>query len=198
MGLTEASGVQGASTIGEWCRRCSSSSRSWRRWRASGRRTTPGKPLRSLGMAKAAATQVHSAFAGKRKTDFGQLLKHASLPDSEANIFGDSDSEKSRCHSVTPWKDHEKKRPPPPKKKRPWAHRFHGSEKCFMHAAGQLECVNPWELEMDPDFERTEEERQREQDAEARALRAQAIALRRHATLPSALVPMTCLALIQC
>ncbi len=30
----------------------------------------------------------HSAFAGKRKTDFNQLLKHASLPDSEANIFG--------------------------------------------------------------------------------------------------------------
>ncbi len=50
------------------------------------------------------------------------------------------------------------------------------------HAAGQLECVNPWELESDPDFERTEGERQREQEAEARALRAQAIALRRHAT----------------
>ncbi|CAL8466956.1 g6492 [Coccomyxa elongata] len=47
--------------------------------------------------------------------------------------------------------------------------------------SGQLECVNPWELESDPDFERTEGERQREQEAEARALRAQAIALRREA-----------------
>lgn len=39
--------------------------------------------------------------------------------------------------------------------------------------------MNPWELEVDPDFESTEDERQREQEAEARALRAQALALRR-------------------
>lgn len=61
-----------------------------------------------------------------------------------------------------------------------------GLKAALRHAAGQLECVNPWELESDPDFERTEGERQREQEAEARALRAQAIALRRQARAPLA------------
>ena len=57
-----------------------------------------------------------------------------------------------------------------------------GLKAALRHAAGQLECVNPWELETDPDFIRTPEEQQRDQEAEARALRAQALALRRHAT----------------
>lgn len=47
---------------------------------------------------------------------------------------------------------------------------------------------------MDPDFERTEDERQREQEAEARALRAHAIALRRH----DALVSSSCHHLVPC
>ena len=39
--------------------------------------------------------------------------------------------------------------------------------------------MNPWELEVDPDFERTEDEIKRDQEAEQRALRAAAIAMRR-------------------
>lgn len=42
-----------------------------------------------------------------------------------------------------------------------------------------MEAVNPWELEVDPDFERTEDEIKRDQEAEQRALRAAAIAMRR-------------------
>lgn len=45
-----------------------------------------------------------------------------------------------------------------------------------------MEAVNPWELEVDPDFERTEDEIKRDQEAEQRALRAAAIAMRRWAT----------------
>ena len=44
---------------------------------------------------------------------------------------------------------------------------------------GRVEAVNPWELEVDPDFERTEDEIKRDQEAEQRALRAAAIAMRR-------------------
>ena len=45
--------------------------------------------------------------------------------------------------------------------------------------AGRVEAVNPWELEVDPDFERTEDEIKRDQEAEQRALRAAALAMRR-------------------
>lgn len=47
--------------------------------------------------------------------------------------------------------------------------------------------MNPWELEVDPDFERTEDEIKRDQEAEQRALRAAALAMRRFApvNLPS-------------
>ena len=50
-----------------------------------------------------------------------------------------------------------------------------------------MEAVNPWELEVDPDFERTEDEIKRDQEAEQRALRAAALAMRRCAPvhLPS-------------
>ena len=44
---------------------------------------------------------------------------------------------------------------------------------------GRVEAVNPWELEVDPDFERTEDEIKRDQEAEQRALRAAALAMRR-------------------
>ena len=47
---------------------------------------------------------------------------------------------------------------------------------------GRVEAVNPWELEVDPDFERTEDEIKRDQEAEQRALRAAAIAMRRCGT----------------
>ena len=47
---------------------------------------------------------------------------------------------------------------------------------------GRVEAVNPWELEVDPDFERTEDEIKRDQEAEQRALRAAAIAMRRYGT----------------
>ncbi len=46
-------------------------------------------------------------------------------------------------------------------------------------SAGRVEAVNPWELEVDPDFERTEDEIKRDQEAEQRALRAAALAMRR-------------------
>ena len=48
-----------------------------------------------------------------------------------------------------------------------------------LRCAGRVEAVNPWELEVDPDFERTEDEIKRDQEAEQRALRAAAIAMRR-------------------
>ena len=46
--------------------------------------------------------------------------------------------------------------------------------------------MNPWELEVDPDIERTEDEAQREREVEQRSLRAAALALRRCS--PGALV----------
>lgn len=45
--------------------------------------------------------------------------------------------------------------------------------------AGRVEAVNPWELEVDPDFERTEDELRRDQEAQQRALRAAALLMRR-------------------
>ena len=56
-----------------------------------------------------------------------------------------------------------------------------GSADCIL--IGRVEAVNPWELEVDPDFERTEDEIKRDQEAEQRALRAAALAMRRCALL---------------
>jgi hypothetical protein len=54
--------------------------------------------------------------------------------------------------------------------------------------------VNPWELEVDPEIERTPEELEREREAEQRALRAAAVAMRRRARERSlATVSLPCL-----